>query len=116
MKAESIIAELLEGADVAINGKRPWDVQVHDRRFYSRLLSEASLGLGESYMDGWWDCEALDEAINRILRAKLDVKVTGNWKMALFALQTKVVNRQSKSRSQQVGKRHYDLEIGRAHV
>ncbi|RPH93111.1 MAG: cyclopropane-fatty-acyl-phospholipid synthase, partial [Calditrichaeota bacterium] len=109
MKAESIITELLEGADVTINGKRPWDIHVHDRRFYRRLLSEASLGLGESYMDGWWDCEALDEAINRVLRAELDVEVTGNWKMALYALKTQIFNRQNKSRSLQVGEQHYDL-------
>ena len=26
------------------------------------ILRSGSLGLGESYMDGWWDCRRLDEA------------------------------------------------------
>jgi cyclopropane-fatty-acyl-phospholipid synthase len=60
MKAENIISELLTGAGVNINGKMPWDIQIHDDRLYRRLLNEADLGLGESYMEGWWDCEALE--------------------------------------------------------
>ena len=51
------IEELLAPADVRIDGTRPWDVRVRDERFFARVLAEGSLGLGESYMDGWWDCE-----------------------------------------------------------
>ena len=109
MKAKNIILKLLSGTDISINGKMPWDIQVHNDRLYRRLLSEADLGLGESYMDGWWDCEALDEFFNRVLRKRLDIKITGNWKMALYVLQTKLLNRQKKSRTFQVGEQHYDL-------
>lgn len=109
MKPENIVSELISGTGISINGKMPWDIQVHDDRFYRRLLSEADLGLGESYMDGWWDCEALDELINRLLRKKLDKIITGNWKTALYVLQTKLLNRQKKSRAYQVGEQHYDL-------
>ena len=56
-----MVEELLGLADIQINGNRPWDLQVHDARLYRRALAQGSLGLGESYMDGWWDCEALDE-------------------------------------------------------
>ncbi len=52
---------LLSLADVEIGGERPWDLQVHNEKFYQRVLAEGSLGLGESYMDGWWDCDRLDE-------------------------------------------------------
>ena len=48
-------------AYIAVNGSRPWDLQVHEPRFYDRGLQQAALGLGQSYMDGWWDCEQLDE-------------------------------------------------------
>ena len=108
MKAEKIVSELLMGAEISVNGKMPWDIQVHNDGFFRRILSDAVLGLGESYMDGWWDCEALDEFINKVLRAKLDNKITGNWKTALYLLQTKLLNRQKRSRAHQVGK-HYDL-------
>ena len=71
-KSETIIRELFELANVEVNGKNPWDIQVHNPEFYGRVLQESSLGLGESYMDGWWDCEAIDELICRILKANLD--------------------------------------------
>ncbi len=56
-KSETVIRELCELADVQINGSRPWDMQVHDERLYDRILRDSSLGLGEAYMEGWWDCE-----------------------------------------------------------
>ena len=39
------IEELLAPADVHIDGTRPWDVRVHDERFYARVLAEGSLTL-----------------------------------------------------------------------
>lgn len=109
MKAKKIITELLAGAGISVNDKMPWDIQVHNNLLYQRVLSEAALGLGESYMDGWWDCEALDDFINKILKAQLDQKVKGDWKAALFVLKTKLFNRQKNSRASQVGEQHYDL-------
>ena len=55
------LSELLAGSDVKINGSRAWDIRVHDERFFQRVLGRGTLGAGESYMDGWWDCEQLDE-------------------------------------------------------
>ena len=63
------MTNLLAFADIRINGTRPWDIQVHDRRFFSRVLASGTLGFGESYMDGWWDCNALDEMCCRAIRA-----------------------------------------------
>lgn len=108
-KSEIIVRELLESADIQMNGKNPCDIQVHNPHFYNRVLKESSLALGESYMDGWWDCEAIDEFINRALRARLDVKVKGNWKFLFSVLKGKLLNLQAPSRAYQVGERHYDL-------
>ena len=109
MRSKQILSDLLSEAGISINGKMPYDIQVLDDRFYRRTLSETELGLGESYMDGWWDCDALDEFINRILKAKLDKKVKGNWKTSLYVLKTKIFNRQKRSQASQVGEQHYDL-------
>jgi cyclopropane-fatty-acyl-phospholipid synthase len=73
--ARRSIEELLRLADVGIDGARPFDLRVHDPRFYRRVLAEGALGLGESYMDGWWDCEQLDEFFHRVLRARLQEKI-----------------------------------------
>ncbi|MFP4374981.1 MAG: cyclopropane fatty acyl phospholipid synthase [Spirochaetaceae bacterium] len=102
------IERLLDGTDIRINGDRPWDVQVHDERFYRRVLAEASLGLGEAYMDGWWDCERIDEMLTRVLQAGLDRKMVARI-LALDVIRAKLVNLQSPRRAFTIGERHYDI-------
>jgi cyclopropane-fatty-acyl-phospholipid synthase len=104
----STLERLLELADVRIDGDRPWDVRVHDQRLYARVLAGGSLGLGESYMDGWWDCERLDEFFTRALAAELDTKVRP-WRDALGLLWARVVNLQRPGRAFRIGRHHYDL-------
>ncbi len=108
-KSESIVRELLGLAEVEVNGKNPWDIQVHDSRLYDRLLRDSSLGLGEAYMDGWWDAETVDQLITRVLLVDLDARVRGNWRIALFYLRSKLFNQQSPSKAYEVGQKHYDL-------
>lgn len=67
--------ELLATAGITVGGHQPWDMPVHHPATFDRILTRGSLGLGESYMDGWWDCAAVDEFIARILRARLDQQV-----------------------------------------
>ncbi len=104
------VARLLAHADVQVNGDRPWDIQVHDERFFSRVLTEGSLGLGEPYMDGWWDCEQLIELLHRLLSARLDQQVRSDWRLAAHLLMSRVFNLQSRRRSRQVAEEHYDLD------
>ena len=108
-KSKKIVESLLDQAGIKINGPNPYDIQVHDERLYDRVLSETALGLGESYMDGWWDCEALDEFFTRLLRTRLDEKVKGNVKILWHALRSRLFNLQAKHRAHQVGKKHYDV-------
>ena len=58
--AQATLQELFASADIRLDGRRPWDIRVHDARFFRAVLAGGTLGFGESYMDGWWDCEALD--------------------------------------------------------
>ncbi len=108
-QAKAIVVELLESAGIEVNGNRPYDIQIHDERFYKRVINEAYLGFGESYMDGWWDSERLDELITKLALAKLDEKIKGNWKIALHLLRSKLFNLQTSSRSFEVGQKHYDI-------
>src|SRR5215469_151740 len=71
---ESLVREVLEQAGIEINGNAPHDIVVNDRRFYARLARDGAMGLGESYMDGWWDSPAVDEMITRIHRANLPAR------------------------------------------
>ncbi len=108
-QAKAFFTMLLAEADGTINGSQPWDVKVHNPELYQRVLQEGSLGLGESYMDGWWDCEALDEFFYRVFRAELDTHLSKNWKELFNALMIRIFNYQTKERALEVGKKHYDL-------
>lgn len=103
------VKKILAGIDVSIDGNRNWDIQVHDERLYRRVIMSGSVGLGESYMDGWWDCPKLDEFFSKILGAQLNRKIGPKWKMAPFAVRNTLFNMQSVSRAFQVGERHYDI-------
>ncbi len=107
--SETVVRELLDYAGVEVNGNNPWDFQVHDKRLYDRILHEPHLAMGEGYMDGWWDCEAIDQLITKVLLARLDKKIKGDWKIALLAIQSRLLNMQSSAKAFEVGKRHYDL-------
>ena len=108
-QAEKTIRDLLAIAEITVNGNQPFDIQVQDDRIYSRLLAQGSLGLGESYMDGWWDCDQLDEFINRILRADLPSHIKANFSTIWNVIRARIFNLQSKRRAYQVGERHYDI-------
>lgn len=103
--------KLLEPADIRLNGDRPWDIRVHNPKLYQRVMRDGSIGFGEAYMEGWWDCDRLDEMFTRLLGAGINQKVSGlmRVKMALSALNYRLVNFQSIKRAFHVGEHHYDI-------
>ena len=108
-RSEEIVKGLLEQAGVAVGGDAPHDIAVHDSRFYSRVLAEGSLGLGESYVEGWWDTESLDGCMERIIRARLDKRVRQSPYAVANSLRARVMNMQLGKRVFEVAERHYDV-------
>ncbi|HTL34081.1 MAG TPA: cyclopropane fatty acyl phospholipid synthase [Kofleriaceae bacterium] len=108
-RANDLVREALANAGVVVGGPEPWDITVHDDRFYTRILRDGTLGFGESYMEGWWDSPALDETIERVCRAKLRNHVKDSWVLVAHALKAKVLNRQSVTRAFEVAHKHYDI-------
>ncbi|MCF7872296.1 cyclopropane fatty acyl phospholipid synthase [Candidatus Woesearchaeota archaeon] len=106
-KYKKAIIELLNQADIKINGSRPEDIQVHDERLYKRVLSGGSLALGESYMDGWWTCKSLEKLFEKIIRARLDAKAIGLKNIIGPYLAAKLLNKQ-KTKAYHIGEWHYD--------
>ena len=102
------VREILDDADIQLDGNRPWDIRVHSDAFFPRVITRGSLGLGESFMDGCWDAPSLEGFISRLLRARLDrrmhtlVDVTA-------ALWARMTNLQQPRRAFEVGRLHYDL-------
>jgi cyclopropane-fatty-acyl-phospholipid synthase len=99
----------LAEAGININGSQPWDIQVHDDRFYPAVLRGKNLALGEAYMKCWWDCERIDEMICRILKCNLDSRVKGGLRYVLLQIPSFLFNLQSRRRAPIIAERHYDL-------
>jgi cyclopropane-fatty-acyl-phospholipid synthase len=100
--------KLAETADIRIGGDRPWDLRVHDERMFQRVLAHGTLGLGDAYMDGWWDCDRIDELVYRSQTADLVRHLVSPTTVARIA-EAKVMNLQSRHRAFTIGERHYDI-------
>ena len=106
---KKLVRQLLDLAKVRIGGQEPHDILVHNPGFYPRVVAGGSLALGESYMDGWWDCDALDCFFERILSADLDQKVKRSWPAAWAVVKARLTNAQGRARAFEIGRRHYDI-------
>lgn len=104
-----IFCKLITKAGIKINGSRPFDIHVNNPNFFKRILRDGSLGLGESYIDGWWECNRLDMLFQRIFRAGLNHPSIHNVKDMLRVTAARLTNPQSRKQAWVVGKKHYDL-------
>jgi cyclopropane-fatty-acyl-phospholipid synthase len=107
--AESIVRELFGLAGIEIDGAGLGDIRVKDPRFYERVIRDASVGFGEAYMDEWWETDALDVTIDKIMRANLKQKIQGSWRMRALTVKALLLNLQAKTRSGASVEAHYDI-------
>jgi cyclopropane-fatty-acyl-phospholipid synthase len=108
-KYKELVIKILGCAGITINGCNTWDIQVYDERFYKRVITEGELGVGESYMDGWWDSDKIDEFIYRILRTKSEEKIQLKFSILIRLFAQRFINLQSRRRAFIIGERHYDI-------
>lgn len=108
LKFKDRAQQLLDFAGIRINGKRKYDIQVHNDDLYQRVFSQGSLGLGEAYAERWWDCEELDEFFYRVLSAELEHKII-SIKDLLTCLKATLCNLQKPTRAFTIGEHHYDM-------
>lgn len=106
--ADERIASALRSAGVEVDGPAPYDIRVRDPRFFHRVASHGSLGFGESYVDGDWECDRIDELVFRLIRAGVHrsyegIRVLGRRAAALLT------NSGRPGRAFRVGEHHYDL-------
>lgn len=108
-KATANIMKILDEADIQINGNRPWDIKIHNPKTLQRVWKQQSIGLGESYMEEWWDVEKIDEFFYKLFRHGNIKKVYGGWAVLSGILRFLIINQQTKLRSLRVAKQHYNL-------
>lgn len=110
---ERTIAEALKYADIEINGTRPWDIRIKDKRLYRRVLRDQQLGLGEAYMDGWWDVPKVDEFIARLIEADAPSKIKPSSAAVLHgiteALKWQFTNKQDIKKARKNASHHYNI-------
>lgn len=106
---QRLVCDLLNIAGIQVNGPDPWDIQVNDQRFYSNVLRENSLGLGESYVAGFWDSKSPDATVYKLLSANLEDYLRNSLKMVLYRLRALLFNGQTIKQVRKDIHRHYDL-------
>jgi cyclopropane-fatty-acyl-phospholipid synthase len=109
-RAERTVESLLARADVRVNGDRPWDLVVRDDRLFRRLVVHGLVGLGDAYVDGWWECAALDEFFHRALRAGLPARLRFvGPRVLLECARHAVLNLQTRAAARANSRSHYEL-------
>lgn len=110
------VSTLLSDAGITLGGERPHDIRVRDDRFYRRILSDGSLGLGESYVEGWWESDAPDETLRRILEAGIAERASRSPRAVALAVLARVLNLQDRRRARRNARDHYErgLDLFRA--
>ncbi|WP_281239847.1 cyclopropane fatty acyl phospholipid synthase [Flavobacterium praedii] len=104
-----LIERLLSEAGITIDGKESFDIRIKNSKFYERVLRDGSIGLGESYMEGWWECDALDDFFCQLFLKQIEKKFSDNFSLKLQIFKTKLFNLQTKSKSQCAIESHYDI-------
>ena len=108
-RLRAYMEQTLDSIDVRLDGSRPWDMQIHDQRLFARVLLERSVGAGDAYIDGWWDCDDIEELFYRLLSRRLDLSLGVGLSYYLVEWLGGLRNRQSRKRARMVADRHYDL-------
>ncbi len=108
-QAKKVITGYFALADVEVGGNRPWDITIHNEAFYDKVFLKGSLGLGEAYMDGWWDSSDVDQFIYQLLSSHLEnyaaLPISAVWTY----FKSYLLNLQSKLGSKKVIDQHYQL-------
>ncbi|MCP4022600.1 MAG: cyclopropane fatty acyl phospholipid synthase [Desulfobacteraceae bacterium] len=108
-RVKQTFKSLMNMAGITVNGSKPYDIQVKNDDFYYRVIQETTIGLGESYMDHWWDCKSLDRFFEKVLYANIVDKVKKDWATVWNIFKSKLFNLQNRRRAFVVGKKHYDI-------
>jgi len=109
MSSKEICLSLLDKAGIEVNGSKPSSIHVHNEKLWDRVISQQGLGLGEAYMDGWWDCEAIDQMLTRLLEIKVTQELKPGASLIAHVIKSNVLNRQTKNKAASNAKHHYNI-------
>jgi cyclopropane-fatty-acyl-phospholipid synthase len=121
---EIAVREILDNAAITTDGTGSANIVVNDPGFFRRFLSDPELQIGETYMDGMWDSNTIDQVAANFMSTEMQKgrfgQVKPMWRTpglllrALFNDRYRyyrdlLTNRQTRSRSTTVATEHYDV-------
>ncbi len=115
-REQEVLQDLLDSgeAGITINGSNPWDPQVHNDNLYKRILGGGSLGLGESYVDEWWDCDDLGGFYVRVAESRIGSRLRPSIRLLWSLFTASIFNLQTKVLAQKAIDAHYEDDNTRA--
>jgi cyclopropane-fatty-acyl-phospholipid synthase len=109
MNSRDLSQQILAKAGIEINGSQPWDIQIKNEKIWDRIISQRQLGLAESYMDGWWECAAIDVFLTKLLSVDATSFLKISPSLIFHTLKSTTLNRQTKKRAAANAKHHYNI-------
>ena len=107
--AKRFVLDQIARAGVSLAPAPDAELTIHDERLFARLLRDGTLGLGESYMDGWWDAEPLDSVLFKLAAARVQDAFPRDLPLIASAVKARLFNLQ-RLRVREVAEKHYDLD------
>ena len=109
MDSKKLCLAILDNAGVPVNSSEPWSIQVKNELLWDRVVSQHELGLGESYMDGWWECQEIDQMLAKLVTVDAASQLTPSFSVVLSATKSNILNMQTKKRAAKNAKHHYNI-------
>ncbi len=109
MSSKEVAKEILQAAGIPLNSDEPWSIHVHNEKLWDRVISQKQLGFAESYMEGWWDCDALDVMLTKLLSINVLTLLKPSPSLAFHVTRSYLFNNQTKRRAAENAKHHYNI-------
>jgi cyclopropane-fatty-acyl-phospholipid synthase len=109
MNSKALCLSILAKADIPLNSAVPWSLHVHNEKLWDRIIAQHQLGLGEAYIEGWWDCQKIDEMLARLLSINVISLLKPSPIVILTILKSTLLNRQNQTRATKNAKHHYNI-------
>ena len=109
MSSKELCLSILEKCNVPLDSSEPWSIHVKNEKLWDRITSQHQLGLGEAYMEGWWECQDIDEMLTRLLSVDATSFLRPSIPLIASTLKSKIVNMQTKSKAAKNAKHHYNI-------
>lgn len=107
MNAQGLLTQVLQKIGIE-PGK---DLIIRDDRFYATVLNKHSVGLGEAYMEGWWDTPDLTALFRKLIQGFPEARKYLHFNARIFAYYCMGawLNRQHNRKALRDVQRHYDI-------